>query len=60
MPTFEYKATTEDGKLLSGRRESSDKESIIIWLQDSNYIPINVEEVRADSVSVGRSLGLLR
>ena len=60
MPTFEYKATTEDGKLLSGQRESNDKASMILWLQESNYIPISVEEVNANSVAVGKSLGLLK
>ncbi|MFK8026534.1 MAG: type II secretion system F family protein [Gammaproteobacteria bacterium] len=60
MPTFEYKATTEDGKLLSGQRESNDKASLILWLQESNYIPISVEEVNANSLAVGKSLGLLK
>lgn len=58
MPTFEYKATTSDGKILSGQRESQDKDSLIAWLQDSDYIPINVQEINENSRSVSKSLNL--
>ena len=58
MPTFEYKATTSDGKILSGQRESQDKDSLIAWLQDSDYIPINVQEINEASRSVSKSLNL--
>lgn len=47
MPTFEYKATTADGKVLTGQREGNNKDAVIIWLQDAGYIPIYAEEVNA-------------
>ena len=57
MPTFEYKATTVDGKVLTGQRESNNKDSVIAWLQDSGYIPIYAEEI-STSGSAAQSLGL--
>ena len=58
MPTFEYKATTVDGKVLTGQRESNNKDSVIAWLQDSGYIPIYAEEVNTGGAAA-QSLGLL-
>ncbi len=55
---FEYKATTLDGKVITGERESSNKDSVVIWLQDSDYIPIRIEEVSINSASVTKSLNL--
>lgn len=59
MPTFEYKATTVDGKVLTGQRESNNKDAVIVWLQDSGYIPIYAEEVAAGSKARGGSFGFL-
>ena len=59
MPTFEYKATTVDGKVLTGQRESNDKDGVIIWLQDSGYIPIYAEEVAAGGKRPGSAFGFL-
>ena len=58
MPIFEYKATTLDGKVITGERESSNKDSVVIWLQDSDYIPIHIEEVGVNSASMTKSLNL--
>ena len=58
MPTFEYKATTVEGKVLTGQRESHDKDAVIIWLQDSGYIPIYAEEISEASKTSSTSLGL--
>ena len=58
MPLYEYKATTPDGKILSGQRESQDKDAIVAWLQDSDYIPINIQEISENSRSVRKSLSL--
>ncbi len=60
MPLYEYKATTPDGKILSGQRESQDKDAIVAWLQDSDYIPINIQEISENSRSVRKSLSLFR
>lgn len=59
MPTFEYKATTTDGKVLTGQRESGNKDAVITWMQDSGYIPIYAEEVTAGGGSSGKSLSFL-
>lgn len=59
MPTFEYKATTVEGKILTGQRESHDKDAVIGWLQESGYIPIYAEEVSAESKSATTSFGFL-
>jgi general secretion pathway protein F len=58
VPIFEYKATTSDGKVLTGQRESSNKQAVVAWLQGSDYIPIHVEEINAPGVSIGKSLNL--
>ena len=58
MPTFEYKATTVEGKILTGQRESNDKDSVIVWLQESGYIPIYAEEVAVGSNAAAASFGL--
>ena len=52
MPIFEYKATTADGNILTGQREGQSKESIVIWLQEANYIPIHIHEINAKTSSV--------
>ena len=60
MPTFEYKATTLDGKVSTGQREGANEESIIDWLRDSEYIPISVEEIAANKLSANKSFSLLK
>ena len=59
MPTFEYKATTVEGKVLTGQREGNDKDAVIIWLQESGYIPIYAEEVSEAGKAAASSFGLL-
>ena len=59
MPTFEYKATTVEGKILTGQREGNDKDAVIIWLQESGYIPIYAEEVSEAGKAAASSFGLL-
>lgn len=58
MPTFEYKATTPEGKVLTGQRDGQNKESIVIWLQEADYIPIHINEVSAKASSTKNSLRL--
>lgn len=58
MPNFEYKATTNDGKVISGQREGADKQSVINWLQGADYIPIQVEQVAATGTGLNRSFNL--
>lgn len=60
MPTFEYKATTTDGKVSTGQREGVDEQSVIAWLQDAQYIPISVEQISSDKSGLSKSLGLFR
>lgn len=59
MPTFEYKATTVEGKVLTGQRESNDKDAVIVWLQDSGYIPIYAEEVADGGKPAGSAFSFL-
>ena len=59
MPNFQYKATTSEGEIISGQREGGDKQAVISWLQDSDYIPINVEQVAAAGTGLNRSFSLL-
>ena len=58
MPNFEYKATTNDGKLISGQREGVDKQAVINWLQGSDYIPIQVEQIAAVNSGLNRSINI--
>ena len=58
MPIFEYKATTADGNILTGQREGQSKESIVVWLQEANYIPIHIQEVSTKTSSVKNPLKL--
>ena len=51
MPTFEYKATTIDGNILTGQRDGQNEESIVLWLQEANYIPIHVQQLSDKSAS---------
>ena len=59
MPIFEYKATTKEGELLTGQRESNDKSDVIMWLQDLGYIPIQAQEITASKRAFQDSFGLL-
>jgi len=58
VPTFEYKATTPEGNLLTGQRDGQSEESVVAWLQDANYIPIHIREVDVKASSTGSSLRL--
>ena len=59
MPTFEYKATTVEGKILTGQREGNDKDAVIVWLQESGYIPIYAEEISDASIAAASSFSFL-
>ena len=58
MPTFEYKATTLDGNILTGQRDGQNEETIVLWLQEANYIPIHIQQVN-DKTSVVKSFSLI-
>ena len=60
MPTFEYKATTVEGKILTGQREGNDKDAVIVWLQESGYIPIYAEEISEASKAAASSFSFLK
>ena len=57
MPTFEYKATTADGNVLTGQRDGQSKESIVIWLQEADYIPIHIVELDTASKTAKATIG---
>lgn len=59
MPTYEYKATTVEGKILTGNREDSSQEAVITWLQESGYIPIYAQESSAASSTARNIRSLL-
>ncbi len=59
MPTFEYKATTVEGKILTGQREGNDKDAVIVWLQESGYIPIYAEEISEAGKAAASSFSFL-
>ena len=58
MPTFEYKATTAEGNILTGQRDGHNEESIVTWLQDANYIPIYIKEISGETALTKNSLSL--
>ncbi len=43
MPTFTYKATDVNGKLMEGTIEGKDERSVISRLQEQQYFPLKVE-----------------
>jgi len=60
VPVFKYKATTNDGKIISGQHEGNDKEAVIRWLQESDYIPIQVDQISRAGTGLNHSFDLFR
>ncbi|MEK6545384.1 MAG: type II secretion system protein GspF, partial [Nitrospinota bacterium] len=42
MPSFKYKATDINGKVVEGIMEAKEERSVITILQNRGYIPINI------------------
>ncbi len=50
MPAFRYKAARDDGQLMQGRIEATDREAAARALQAQGNIPIQIEILQSDSV----------
>ncbi len=62
MPTFDYKATDQTGKIIEGQLEGKDATAVIARLQEMQYFPIRVQQ-QAQKTVISRSYtlrGLLR
>ena len=45
MPTYRYRAATENGVIVTNRVETASKQTLIRSLKDNNLIPISVEQL---------------
>ena len=57
MPNFRYKAATAGGETVDGEIDADSRARAVAQLQSQGYIPIRIDEVRAQSTS-GRLLSL--
>jgi general secretion pathway protein F len=47
MPKFHYKAVASDGKVMEGDMEAPSKDTVIVQLQETGFLPISANEVKA-------------
>ena len=45
MPTFRYKAITENGTIVENRVEEVNRKNLIMKLKNNKLMPINIEQV---------------
>ncbi|MDH3762257.1 MAG: type II secretion system F family protein [Gammaproteobacteria bacterium] len=50
MGIYQYKALTQDGREVSGALEYPEERSVLAWLEDQGYIPVDIE-LRKDSAA---------
>lgn len=60
MPAFHYKAVSATGEALEGEMEARTQDGVVERLQAMGYIPIRVEDVKADAADENVSFAWLR